>query len=112
MIYLSIVILAIAAAWGAYLAASILGNKSLTQPVIIGHGVVAAIGLVILVIASASLGFLLLNGLAVVLLVLAAIVGAAMYFGRVTSQLIGLHAVLAVAGFILTLVYAFAAKPA
>jgi hypothetical protein len=110
MIYVSIVLFAIAAVWGIYLAASILGAKKLTKPIILGHGVVAAIGLVLLIIASLMSGFVMLSGISVVLFVLAALGGAFMFFGPggPTTQLIALHAVLAVAAFVLLLIYAFA----
>lgn len=112
MLYVSIVLFAIAAVWGIYLAASILGAKKLTREIVLGHGGVAAVGLVVFIIASVMTGFVLLNGLSIALFVLAALVGAAMFFGQTgpTPPLIGLHAVLAVAGFILLLVYAFAGK--
>lgn len=114
MLYISIVLFAIAAVWGIYLAASILGAKKLIQQIVLGHGVVAAVGLVLFIIASVMGGFTLLNGLSILLFVIAALVGAAMFLGQTgpTTQFIGLHAVLAVAAFVLLLIYAFAAKPA
>ena len=111
MLIACIVLLAVAAAWGIYLAASILGARKLTHAIVVGHGVVAAVALVLCIITSAMTGFVLLNGLAITLLVLSALGGAFMFLGDQgpTPPLIGLHAVLAVAGFILLLIFAFAA---
>ena len=114
MLIVSVVLFAIAAVWGIYLAISILGAKKLTTPLVLGHGVIAAIGLVVFIIASVTMGFVFLNSLSIILFVLAALTGAFMFLREEgpTTPLLGVHAILAVTAFLLLLIFTFAAKPA
>jgi hypothetical protein len=110
MIYFSIAMLALAAVLGLIILIKWMTNKSASRGVIYSHGVVAAIGLLLIVVYSfqhqdnipkISLG----------LLVLSAIGGFYMFFRDINNKMSPLavafvHALLAVSGFVALLLFA------
>jgi len=112
MLAASIIFFAIAAVYGVWLAGMFLKNKPVTPGTALGHGIVAAIGLVLLLIIGYQLGFTTLSGWSVILFIVAVIGGVVMFYLHLTKgappvQIIVVHALAAVAGFLLLLIYAF-----
>ncbi len=111
MVAAMIVVFAITAIAGIILAALHFGNKNLPLSIAVFHGVFAVTGLIILitkVVNQAKMGVL---SFSLVLFILAAIGGLTLFFGfylpkkKLPTTIIGLHALFAVVGFVLVIVY-------
>lgn len=111
LIYISIAVIALAAVLGLTILISWLTKKDVSRGVVYGHGIFAAIGLVLLAV------FALQNPedyprLALILLVVAALGGFYMFFRDLQHKMSPysiafVHALLAVAGFVSLLFFAF-----
>jgi hypothetical protein len=127
MFTLSAVLFALAALGGVTLAVLHFRAHGKTHPptsLAMLHGLVAALGVIFLIIGIAatadgfSAGFSSRAILALVLFVLAALGGAYMFFGRhlrgapLPTPVVVIHALAALAGFVLLLVYLLAPAPA
>ncbi len=114
MIILTIILLAFAAILGLVLAAAFFQGKSLSLTTAIFHGTFAAVALILVVVQAYQMNFEAAFVRALVFLVLAAIGGGVMlifYHLRGRRQPAGLvvgHAILAVIGFLILLIKAFA----
>lgn len=109
MLITTLILFAVAAVGGLFLAVRHFKKKELPMPVALIHGLVAAIALVILIIAIVfGSGSGLLNT-ALLLFIVAAILGFFL-FGlhirkrQLSSGVLSIHAILAVAGFVLLLI--------
>ncbi len=110
--YASIVLFAIAAVLGLSILIKWLTKKDVSKGVIYSHGIAAAIGLGLLVVLAVEdpEGY---PKAALILLVIAALGGFYMFFRDLQQKMSPysvafLHALLAVAGFVALLIYAFA----
>lgn len=110
--YASIVLFAIAAVLGLSILIKWLTKKDVSKGVIYSHGIAAAIGLGLLVVLAVEdpEGY---PKTALILLVIAALGGFYMFFRDLQQKMSPysvafLHALLAVAGFVALLIYAFA----
>ena len=115
MLTASVICFVIAAVSGLILAAMFVKAKHVKPTTALGHGIFAATGLILLLIATLQTGFVMLTGLSFALFVAAAIVGAAMFVYHLTKglpqiQAIALHALCAVAGFVVLLIYFLSPK--
>lgn len=112
LLYVSIILFAVAAVFGLTILVKWLGKKDASSPVIYGHGIFAAIALVLLIV------FALQNAanypqVSLILLIVAALGGFYMFFRDLQKKMSPLsvafiHALLAVAGFVGLLLFAFA----
>ncbi len=112
LIYLAVAVFAIAAVLGISILVNWLTKKGASKGVIYGHGIFAAIGLVLLIV------FAIQNPgnypqLALIILVIAALGGFYMFFRELQNKMSPysiafIHALLAVAGFVSLLLFAFA----
>lgn len=111
MLYVSIIAFALAAVFGLTILLKWAGNSDAPRLVVYSHGLLAATGLVLLLIAA-------LNNkdhapvVSIVLFLIAALAGFYMFFKDVVkkkrSLMIGIvHAVVAVTGFVLLLLFVF-----
>ncbi len=112
MIVASVIVFTVAAVYGLLLARMFFGAKQVRIPVALGHGVLAVTGDVLALLAIAQAGFTMLSGISAALFVIAAIGGVVLLTQHITkgapsSQLIAIHALVAVAGYVLLLTYAF-----
>jgi hypothetical protein len=107
-----IAVFSIAAIAGIILAAFHFAEKKLPMGIAVFHGLFAIIGLLLLILRIMNpvvTGFL---NFALVLLILAAINGLVLFFGfylrkkKLSSPIVGLHALLAILGFVLVITYA------
>ncbi len=108
MLIVAFVLFAIAALGGITLAAFRLNHKSLPFPLAILHGLVAAAGLVVLIVAIATGASTTLRNVVLVLLIIAALGGFALFSFDLRKKLLPMplllvHALLAVFGFALLL---------
>lgn len=111
LIYLAIAVFAIAAILGVSILVNWLTKKGVSKGVIYGHGIFAAIGLVALIV------FAIQNPenqpkVTLILLVIAALGGFYMFFRELQNKMSPysiafVHALLAVAGFVSLLLFAF-----
>ncbi|MEM7350370.1 MAG: hypothetical protein AAF657_06160 [Acidobacteriota bacterium] len=103
MLTYAVVVFALAAVGGIFLAALHFQGKPLPMPVAIIHGVAAAIGLVLLILYVLGAGGFGLAGTALVILVVAALGGFYLFSFTIKdrplpSPVVVIHAVAAVAG--------------
>jgi hypothetical protein len=107
-----IVLFAIAATGGIILAALHFGKKPLPMWLALLHGLVAVCGVLVLVVALMKLAAPTLLGVGLALFAIAAIGGLTLFIGfyipkkRLSSPIVILHALFAVAGFVMILAYA------
>jgi hypothetical protein len=112
MVMVMIVLFAIAATGGIILAALHFGNKTLPLWLALLHGLVAVSGVIILLVALMKLAAIALLGVGLALFAIAAVGGLTLFIGfyvpkkRLPSPIVILHALFAVAGFAMILVYA------
>ena len=111
MIYAAIGLFAVAAIFGLFNLKNVIAKKEIPRGVVYSHGLFAATALVLLMIYAiqSPAHYPLVS---IVLFVIAAVGGFYMLFRDLTKKTIpvgiaGLHAVLAVAGFIMLLLFAF-----
>ena len=112
MLYLSIILFALAAMLGLAILVNWLSNKNAAKGVIYSHGAIAAIALVLVILYAVENPESFPKA-AIILFVLAAIGGFYMFFYNLKTKLRPtrialLHALLAIAGFVLLLVFSFA----
>jgi hypothetical protein len=110
MWYAAIVLFALAAVGGVVMALKIRAGELPPKALALGHGALAATGLVLLLIAVLDTGAGGLAAVALVLFVGAALGGFVMFAGHLkervpTVGLVAAHALAAVAAFVLLLVY-------
>ena len=112
LIYVSIILFAVAAVFGLTILAKWLTKKEVSSTVIYAHGIFAAVALVLLVVFAINNpeGY---PQVALILLVIAALGGFYMFFRDLQKKMSPysvafVHALLAVAGFVALLLYAFA----
>jgi hypothetical protein len=112
LIYLSVAVFALAAVFGVLILAKWLSKKDVSRGVIYTHGLFAAVGLVILVVYALQNRDNYPN-VALILFIIAALGGFYMFFRDLQNKMSPysiafLHALLAVAGFVSLLLFAFA----
>ena len=112
LIYISIAIFALAAVFGITILAKWLSKKDVSRGVIYTHGLFAAVGLVLLIVYAMDNRDNYPN-IALILLVIAALGGFYMFFRDLQNKMSPysiafVHALLAVAGFVSLLFFAFA----
>ncbi len=112
LVYASIVLFAVAAVLGLSILIKWLTKKDVSKGVIYSHGIFAALGLGLLVVLAVEdpEGY---PKIALILFVIAALGGFYMFFRELQKKMSPysiafLHALLAVAGFVALLIYAFA----
>jgi len=112
LIYISIAVFALAAVLGVTILAKWLSKKDVSKGVVYSHGIFAALGLVLLVVYALQNpdGY---PNVALILLVIAALGGFYMFFKDLQNKMSPysiafVHALLAVAGFVSLLFFAFA----
>ena len=109
MTYLPLIFFGIAAIGGVIMVSMKVQKKAIPLAYAIAHGILAAIGLVILIVnVAANTGIVLMNA-SLVLFLIAALGGFTLFSYQLRNKpfpnmLIGTHAVVAVIGFILLLV--------
>jgi hypothetical protein len=111
LIYFSLAILAIAAVLGLTILVGWLSKKDVSRGVIYGHGIFAAIGLVLLIVYALQSPENYPN-IALIVLVISALGGFYMFFRELQNKMSPYsiafaHALLAVAGFVSLLLFAF-----
>jgi hypothetical protein len=105
MLYLSLALFAVAALLGLTVAVALFKKRETSKPVALAHGVVAAAGLIVLIVHAAATPARLLT-IAIVLLVVAALGGVVLFANDVRRQpgplaLVIIHAVAAVTAVVL-----------
>lgn len=112
MVMAMIVLFAIAATGGIILAALHFGNKALPLWLALLHGLVAVSGVIVLIVALMKLAGTTLLVVGLALFAVAAIGGLTLFLGyyipkkRLPSPIVILHALFAVAGFVMILAFA------
>jgi hypothetical protein len=112
MVAAMIVIFAIAAVAGVILAALHFSGKNLPMALALFHGVFAVVGVILLILGIMKLSGAGILGGALALFVVAALGGLTLFFGfylrrkKLSTPIVGLHALFAVIGFLLVIVYA------
>lgn len=112
LIYISVAVFALAAVFGVMILVGWLSKKDVSRTVVYTHGLFAAVGLVLL-IAYALQNRDNYPNIALILFVIAALGGFYMFFRDLQSKMSPysiafLHGLLAVAGFVSLLLFAFA----
>ncbi|MEX2231021.1 MAG: hypothetical protein WD824_02585 [Cyclobacteriaceae bacterium] len=112
LIYVTIIVFALAAVFGLTILVKWLTKKDVSRAVVYTHGVFAALGLVLLIV------FAMQNrdnypNIALILFIIAALGGFYMFFRDLQKKMSPysiafVHALLAVAGFVALLIFAFA----
>lgn len=111
MLYVILVLFAISAVLGLIILSRWLTHKDASKSVVYSHGIAAATGLVLLIIYAVQTP-LNYPKISIILLVIAAIGGLYMFFNDLRKKnspmaIAFIHALLAVGGFILLLIFVF-----
>lgn len=111
MLLTTVILFAIAAVLGAVLITKVLKDKETPKAVVYSHGAAAAIALILLIITYINQGDSLLM-ISILIFVVAALGGFVMFSRDITQKeipkwLAVVHALAAVTGFVLLLIFAF-----